>query len=64
MERKITVYTWPNYLHKLAFAAEISLAKARKDDSEIRIKNKEELIHALTNKETFDKIFDQRGRCI
>jgi hypothetical protein len=34
-------------LHKLAFAVEISLAKARKDDSEIRIKNKEELLHAL-----------------
>ena len=28
-------------LHKLAYAVEISLAKARKDDSEIRIKNKE-----------------------
>jgi hypothetical protein len=46
-------------LHKLAFAAEISLAKARKDNSEIMIKNKEELLHALTNKETFGKILDQ-----
>jgi hypothetical protein len=45
-------------LHKLAFAVEISLAKARKDDSEIRIKNKEELLHALTNKETFNKILE------
>jgi hypothetical protein len=41
-------------VHKLAFAVEISLAKARKDDSEIRIKNEEELLHALIDKETFD----------
>lgn len=40
-------------------AAEISLAKARKDDSEIRVKNKEELFCALTDKETFTKILDQ-----
>jgi hypothetical protein len=46
-------------LHKLAFAVEISLVKARKVDLEIRIKNKEELLHALTDKETFGKILDQ-----
>lgn len=46
-------------LHKLAFAAESSLAKARKDDSEIRIKNKKELVNALTDKETFVKILEQ-----
>jgi hypothetical protein len=46
-------------LHTLAFAVEISLAKARKDDSEIRIKNKEELLHALTDKEMFSKILEQ-----
>jgi hypothetical protein len=46
-------------LHKLAFAVEISLAKAKKDDSAMRIKNKEELLHALTDKETFGKILDQ-----
>jgi hypothetical protein len=46
-------------LSKLAFAAEISLAKARKDGSEIRIKNKEELIHALTDRETIGKILEQ-----
>jgi hypothetical protein len=46
-------------LQKMAFAVEISLAKARKDDSEIRIKNKKELLHALTDKETFGKILDQ-----
>jgi hypothetical protein len=46
-------------LHTLAFAVEISLAKARKDDSEIRIRNKEKLLHALIDKKTFDKILDQ-----
>ena len=46
-------------LRELAFAVEISLAKARKDDSEIGIKNKEELLHALTDKETFGKILEQ-----
>lgn len=46
-------------LYKLAFAAEISLAKVRKDDSEIRIKNKKELLHALADKETFDKMLEQ-----
>jgi hypothetical protein len=46
-------------LSKLAFAVEISLAKARKDDSEIRIKNKEELLHALTDIETLGKILEQ-----
>ena len=39
-------------LEKMAFAVEISLAKARKEDSRIRIRNKEELLHALTDKET------------
>jgi hypothetical protein len=46
-------------LHKMAFAVEISLAKARKDDSEIRIKNKEELFQALTDKDTFGKLLEQ-----
>jgi len=41
-------------VHKLAFVVEISLAKARKEDSKIKIKNKEELLHTLTGKETFD----------
>jgi hypothetical protein len=31
----------------------------RKDDSEIRIKNKVELLHALTDKGTFSKIWEQ-----
>ena len=46
-------------LRELAFAVEISLAEARKDDSEIRIKNKEELLHALTDVETLGKILEQ-----
>jgi hypothetical protein len=33
-------------LSKWAFAVEISLAKARKDGTEIGIKSKEELLHA------------------
>ena len=35
----------------MAFVVEIVFAKARKEDSRIRIRNKEELLHALT-KET------------
>jgi hypothetical protein len=46
-------------LHKIAFAVEISLAKARKEDSKIRIRNREELLHALTDKDIFGKILDQ-----
>jgi hypothetical protein len=46
-------------LHELAFAVEVSLAKARKDDSVIKIKNKEQLLHAFTDKETFGKILEQ-----
>jgi hypothetical protein len=34
-------------LERMAFVVEIALAKARKEDSRIRIKNKEELLHAL-----------------
>jgi hypothetical protein len=43
----------------MAFAVEISLAKARKEDSKIRIKNKEELLHALTDKDTLVNLLDQ-----
>ena len=46
-------------LHKMAFAVEISFAKARKEDSRLRVRNKEELFHALTNKETLAKILEQ-----
>ena len=51
-------------LHKMAFTVEISLAKTRKDDSEIRIKNKQELLHAFTDKETFGKILNQAAEAI
>jgi hypothetical protein len=43
----------------VAFATEISLAKARKDDSRIQLKNKEELLYALTDREALYKILDQ-----
>jgi hypothetical protein len=39
-------------LREMAFAVEISLAKTRKEDSMARVNNKEELLHALTHKET------------
>jgi hypothetical protein len=42
-------------LNKMAFAVEISLAKARKEDSKLRIKNKVELLQALTDKEYLPK---------
>ena len=46
-------------LEKMAFAVEISLAKARKEDSKIRVKNKEELLYALTDKKSLTKILEQ-----
>lgn len=46
-------------LRRMAFAVEISLAKARKEDSKLRIKNKGELLQALTDKGTFAKILEQ-----
>jgi hypothetical protein len=51
-------------LHQMAFAVEISLAKAKKEDSKIRIKNREELLHALTDKNTFVKILDQGNEAL
>jgi hypothetical protein len=46
-------------LERMAFAVEITLAKSRKVDSMIRIKNKEELLHILTDKKTLAKILEQ-----
>jgi hypothetical protein len=46
-------------LRKMAFAVEIALAKARKSDSEIQIKDKQDLVHALTDRNTFTKILQQ-----
>ncbi|HEX7179591.1 MAG TPA: hypothetical protein VF220_07680 [Nitrososphaeraceae archaeon] len=51
-------------LHKMAFASEISLAKARKEDPKIRVKNKEELLHTLTDMDTFIKILDQGNEAL
>jgi hypothetical protein len=46
-------------LQKMAFIVEIALAKARKNNSEIQIKDKEDLLHALTDRDTFSKILEQ-----
>jgi hypothetical protein len=46
-------------LQKMAFMVEIRLAEARKEDSEIRIKDKQDLFHALTDRNTFVKILQQ-----
>ena len=46
-------------LQRMAFTVEIAFAKARKEDSRIRIRNKEELLHALTDKETLTRILEQ-----
>jgi hypothetical protein len=46
-------------VEKMAFIVEIELAKARKDDSEIQIKDKQDLLHALTDRDTFFKILVQ-----
>lgn len=43
----------------MAFVVEIALAKARKDDSEIKLKDKQELLHALTDRDAFTKILKQ-----
>jgi hypothetical protein len=46
-------------LHKIAFVVEIALAKARKDDSEIQIRDKQDLLYVLTDRDTFAKILHQ-----
>jgi hypothetical protein len=43
----------------MAFVVEIALAKTRKDDSEIQIKDKQDLLHTLTDRNTFAKILQQ-----
>ena len=43
----------------MAFAVEIALAVARKDTSAVRIKNKQDLYQALTNREMFDMMLEQ-----
>jgi hypothetical protein len=46
-------------LRKMAFVVELALAKARKSDSEIQIKDKQDLFHALTDRDTLTKILEQ-----
>ena len=46
-------------LANIAFAVEIALAVARKDTSVVQIKNKQDLCHVLTNRETLSKILEQ-----
>jgi hypothetical protein len=46
-------------LQRMAFVVELALAKARKDNSQIQIKDKQDLLNALTNNETFTKILHQ-----
>jgi hypothetical protein len=46
-------------LANMAFAVEIALAVARKESSTIQIKNKQDLYHALTNREMLDMILEQ-----
>ena len=46
-------------LAKMAFAVEISLAVARRDTSEIWIKNEQDIYRALTNRDMLDIILEQ-----
>jgi hypothetical protein len=46
-------------LEKMAFAVEIAFAKTENHTSKIHLKNKQELYHALTDRETFSSILEQ-----
>ena len=46
-------------LERMAFIVELALAKARKSDSMLQIKDKQDLIHALTHRNTFTQILTQ-----
>jgi hypothetical protein len=46
-------------LERMAFAIEISLGIAEKEDSRIRVRNKRELFNALTDKDMLTKILEQ-----
>jgi hypothetical protein len=46
-------------LQRMALVVEIALAKAKKDNSEIQIKDKQDLFHALTDSDIFTKILHQ-----
>ena len=47
------------YLSELAFAVELALAKARGEDSVIKIRGAAEVHEALTNKETLEMVLQQ-----
>jgi hypothetical protein len=44
---------------RMAFIVEIALAKARKNDSRIQIKNEQDLFHVFTGKDTFTSILSK-----
>jgi hypothetical protein len=43
----------------MAFVVEIASANARKDDSEIQIENKQDLLFVLTDRNIFVKVLKQ-----
>ena len=43
----------------IAFEVELALDRAQTEDFRIRIKSVEDVYHALTDKETFEKILEQ-----
>jgi hypothetical protein len=51
-------------LEKMAFAVEISLAIAEKEDSRIRVRNKKELFNALTDRDMLTKILEQASEIL
>jgi hypothetical protein len=51
-------------LQKMAFVVEIALSKARKDDSEIQIKDKQDLLRVLKKRNTFSKIIQQANEIL
>ena len=46
-------------LEKMAFAVEVAFAKTEDHASKIHLKNRQELYHALTDRETFSSILEQ-----
>jgi hypothetical protein len=47
------------HLSELAFAVELALARAQKEDCVFRIKSAEDVYHVLTDKETLEKVLQQ-----
>jgi hypothetical protein len=46
-------------LQKMAFIVEIALARARKEDSKIKIMDKQDLFYVLNDRDAFTKILEQ-----